>query len=76
MSPKQRPIDLDATPQATEEHERMMVVYDRICKEKVRLTGLKKGAKANEKRVLLESILDLELFHHLLPMGNANSVPG
>lgn len=57
---KQRPSDLDATPQATEEHERLAAVYDHVCREKARLTGLKKLAKGKVKQAFTEKINDTE----------------
>lgn len=66
MPAKQRPSDLDATPHAIEEHERLIAAYDHVCREKSRLTSLKKLAKGKAKQSLTQKILDLELVHHLL----------
>ena len=76
VPPKQKPSDLDATPQATEEHERLLAAHDHVCKEKSRLTALKKQAKAKSKQIFTQEIGDLELAHHLLSMENPNSIAG
>ena len=76
MPAKQRPSDLDATLEATEEHERLMGAYDRICGEKAVLTGLKKKAKGNEKQILTVKIAELELVNHLLSMNSTDSISG
>ena len=77
VPPKQKPSDLDATPQATEEHERLLAAYDHVCKEKSRLTILKKKAKEKQpKQIFAQQIGDLELAHHLLSKENPNSIAG
>ncbi len=76
VPPKQKPSDLDATPQATEEHERLSAAYDHVCKEKIRLTALKKQAKGKAKQSFTQEIGDLELAHHLLSKENSDSIAG
>lgn len=61
---KQRPSDLDATPQATEEHERLTAAYNHVCKEKSHLTSLRKQAKGKAKQDLTLKIGDLESVDH------------
>ena len=60
VNAKQKPLDLDATPEATEEHERLSEAYDRICQEKSLLTSLKKQAKGKEKQTFSKKIGALE----------------
>ena len=60
VNAKQKPSDLDATPEATEEHERLSEAYDRICEEKSLLTNLKKRARGKEKQTFSQKIGALE----------------
>ena len=60
VNAKQKPSDLDATPEAAEEHERLSEAYDRICKEKSLLTSLKKQARGKEKKTFSQKIGALE----------------
>ena len=60
VNAKQKPSDLDATPEATEEHERLSEAYDCICKEKSLLKSLKKQARGKEKQNLSQKIGALE----------------
>ncbi len=61
MSAKQKPSDLDATPQATEDHERLIATYERACRERGLLVNLKRKAKGEEKQYLARKILGVEL---------------
>ncbi|KAM0801437.1 hypothetical protein BDR22DRAFT_888342 [Usnea florida] len=58
---KQKPSDLDATPEATEEHERLSEAYDRTSQEKNLFKSLKKQARGKEKSTLSKKIGVLEL---------------
>lgn len=66
---KQKPSDLDATPQDIEEHERLMAAYDHVCRGKSRLTSLKKLERGKAKQTFTQKIVDLELVHHVLLIG-------
>ncbi|KAM0805279.1 hypothetical protein BDR22DRAFT_969026 [Usnea florida] len=61
VNAKQKPSDLDATPEATEEHERLSEAHDRICNEKSLLTSMKKQARGKEKKTFSQKIGALEL---------------
>lgn len=76
MPAKQRPSDLDATSQATEEHERLMAGYEHVHREKIHLTSLKKKVKGKEKQDLTRKIADLESVHHISFEKNAKSIAG
>ena len=60
MPVKQKPSELDATPQAVEEHERLIAAYDHVCREKKRLIDEKKLAKGKAKQNFTPKIADLE----------------
>ena len=76
MPAKQKPSDLDASPQDTEEHERLMAAYERVCSEKSHLIGLKRKAKGKAKQDLTQKIVDLELVHHLHLMKGTKGIAG
>lgn len=76
MPAKQRPSDLDASLQATDEYERLVVLKSQICREKSHLIGLKKRAKGKEKQVFTKNIVKLELVNHFLLTENTNNNSG
>ena len=60
MPTRTKPSDVDATPEATEEHERLTSAIKCVGLEKIRLTNSKKKAKGKAKQSLTQKIGDLE----------------
>lgn len=60
MPTRTKPSDLDATPEAVEEHERLTMAIKAISAEKTKCVNLKRIAKGKDKMGLTQKIGELE----------------